>query len=238
MGKHQLVGPPPDIAESMPAVEQLVTALERSTRTVGPVLHRAAYSPAGILPERVWNPYRFGPPKALIEVDGSVPFGWLYLAPEPETTVWEARFACNDARRPGTFYLNSQAERDGLIATLTFPRKLRVWDLGAPASSLLGIYDQLSSPDHEWCQWFGVRLYQAMQQVGPAQRPDGALYPSRRYRGEGAIILSFEALAPLRAGITYTTTPFIQHATYAELQGDPLRCEPPEPTVGRADVEF
>lgn len=237
MGKHQLVGPPPDIAESMPAVEQIVTALDRSTRTVGPLLHRAAYSPAGILPERVWNPYRFGPPKALIAVDGSVPFGWLYLAPEPETTVWEARFACNDARRPGTFYLNGEAERVGLIATLTFPRTLRVWDLGAPASSLLGIYDQLSSPDHEWCQWFGVRLHQAMQQVDPEHRPDGALYPSRRYRGQGAIILSFEALVPLRAGITYTATPFVQHATYAELRGDPLRCEPPESTVRRAGVE-
>ncbi|VWD54266.1 hypothetical protein BLA18110_07933 [Burkholderia lata] len=165
-----------------------------------------------------------------------MPFQWLYLAPEPETTVWEARFARNDACRPGTFYLDGEAERGGLVATLTFPRPLRVWDLGAPASSLLGIYDLLSSPDHEWCQWFGVRLYQAMQQVGPEQRPDGALYPSRRYRGQGAIILSFDALAPLRAGITYTATPFVEHAMYARLQGDPLRCAPPEQAAGRADL--
>ncbi|OJA62953.1 hypothetical protein BGV68_03675 [Burkholderia ubonensis] len=238
MGKQQHVGPPPDIAESMPAVEQLVTALERSTRTVGPVLYRAAYSSAGILPDRVWKPYRFGPPKALIASDGTMPFGWLYLAPEPDTTVWEARFARNDARRPGTFYLDGEAERGGLIATLTFPRELRVWDLGAPASSLLGIYDQLSSPDHDWCQWFGAQLHLAMQQVSMEHRPDGALYPSRRYRGRGAIILSFEALVPLRAGITYTATPFVQHAAYAGLQHDPLRREPPEPTFGRADVEL
>lgn len=228
MEKQEHVGPPPDIAESMPAVEQLVAALERSTRTVGPELFRAAYSPAGILPDRVWKPYRFGPPDALIAKDGAVPFGWLYVAPEPETTVWEARFARNDARRPGTFYLDGEAERVGVIATLTFPRELRVWDLGAPASSLLGIYDQLSSPDYEWCQWFGWQLHLAMQQVGPEQRPDGALYPSRRYRGQGAIILAFEALASLRAGITYTATPFVQHPSYAELQGDPLRREAPE----------
>lgn len=237
MGKHQLVGPPPDIAESMPAVEQLVTALERSTRDVGPVLHRAAYASTGILPDRVWNPYRFGPPKTLFAVDGSAPFGWLYVAPEPETTVWEARFACNDARQPGTFYLRGEAERDGLIATLTFPRALRVWDLGAPASSLLGIYDQMSSPDHEWCQWLGVRLHQAMQQVGPEHRPDGALYPSRRYPGQGAIILSFEAIAPLRANITHTATRFVEHAAYARLQRDPLRREPPERAGSRADFD-
>ena len=235
MGKPQLVIPPPDIAESMPSVDQLVAALERSTRTVGPVLHRAAYSPAGVLPDRVWNPYRFGPPKALIAADGTSSFGWLYLALEPETTVWEARFARNDCR-PGTFYLSGEAERNGLIATLTFPRALRVWDLGAPASSLLGIYDELSSPAHDWCQWFGAQLHQAMQQVAPAQRPDGAWYPSRRYPGQGAIILSFEALAPLRAGITYTTTPFVEHETYARLLADPLRGEPPESTVGRADL--
>ncbi|WP_244137094.1 hypothetical protein [Burkholderia pyrrocinia] len=56
-----------------------------------------------------------------------------------------------------------EAERSGLIATLTFPRALRVWDRGAPASSLLGICDQLTSPDYEWIQWFGARLHQAMR---------------------------------------------------------------------------
>lgn len=232
MGKHQLVGPPPDIAEAMPSVEQLVDALTRSTRVVGPVFHRAATSPAGILPDRVWWPYRFGPPNALIAALGSAPFGWLYMSLKPDTAVWEARFARNDARRPGTFYLDTEAERTGLIATLTFPRQLRVWDLGAPASSLLGIYDQLSSPDYEWAQWFGVRLHEAMQRVAPDHRPDGALYPSRRFRGQDAVILSFEALAPLRAGITYTSTPFVEHPAHEWLREHPLRREPPERTGG------
>ncbi len=232
MGKHKLVGPPQDIAEAIPSVEQLVDALARSTRVVGPVLHRAASSPAGILPDRVWRPYRFGPPEALIAALGSAPFGWLYMSLMPDTAVWEARFARNDARRPGTFYLDAEAERTGLIATLTFPRQLRVWDLGAPASSLLGIYDQLSAPDYDWSQWFGVRLHEAMQRVSSDQRPDGALYPSRRFRGQDAIILSFEALAPLRDGITYTSMPFAQHPAYEWLQGHPLRRDPPERTGG------
>lgn len=216
----------------MPSVEQLVDALTRSTRLVGPVFHRAATSPAGILPDRVWWPYRFGPPNALIAAIGSAPFGWLYMSLEPDTAVWEARFARNDARRPGTFYLDAEAERTGLIATLTFPRQLRVWDLGAPVSSLLGIYDQLSSPDYEWAQWFGVRLHEAMQWVAPDDRPDGALYPSRRFRGQDAVILSFEALAALRAGITYTSTPFVEHPAHEWLREHPLRWEPPERTRG------
>ncbi|GAB7535754.1 RES domain-containing protein [Burkholderia sp. 3C] len=234
MGKHQPAGPP-DIEASLPSVQQLVTGLTGTLLEGGPVLYRAAYSPEGVVPNRILRPYRFGPPKSVIAADGTMPFQWLYLAPEVETTVWEAQFARNDARRPGTFYLSSDAEKVGLIATITFPRVLRFWDLRAPVSSLLGIYDRLSSPDHEWCQWFGVRLHEAIRLVEPEQRPDGVLYPSRRYQGRDALILSFEALAPMRQDITYTTTRFVEHMSYAQLRGSPLRSEAPEFTVGATD---
>ncbi|WP_186033984.1 RES family NAD+ phosphorylase [Burkholderia gladioli] len=231
MDKHKPVGPPRDIEASLPAAQQLFTGLRGTLREGGPVLYRAAYSPEGIVPDRIRNPYRFGPPKPLIAAGGTMPFQWLYLAPEVDTTIWEAQFARNDLRQPGTFYLDPGAEQVGLIATITFPRVLRFWDLRAPASSLLGIYDQLSSPDHEWCQWFGVRLHDAMQLVEPADRPDGVLYPSRRYRGQDAMILSFDALEPMRPEITFTATRFVEHASHARLQGDALRSEPPEPVA-------
>lgn len=228
MGNNTPVGPPQDIEASLPAAQQLVTGLRGTLCEWGPVLYRAAYTPDNIMPERIARPYRFGPPTALTAADGTLPFQWLYVAPEVDTTVWEAQFAQNDRRQPGTFYINRGAEEVGLIATITFPRVLRLWDLRAPASSELGIYDALSSPDHEWCQWFGVRLHDAMQLIEPEDRPDGVLYPSRRYRGYDAMILSFEAMAPMRPEITYTTTRFVEHPSYARLRGKPLRGEPPE----------
>lgn len=220
---------PPDVGEAMPSVGQIITGLANETVLIncGEPLYRAAWSPHAILPEQAPRPYRFGPPDALRAADGAVPFWWLYLAQTPDTTVWEARFCLNDVTRPGTFYIDPAAECNGLIAKLSFPRELRLWNLNGEASSRLGIYDYLSSPDYEWCQWFGARMHAAMSQIDDASRPDGYIYPSRRLRGSTAIVLSSEAVESMRAEVTSQYGRFIDHPVYERLRDQSLRVAPP-----------
>lgn len=228
MQKSNELEPPDDVGAAMPPVGQIISGLANETVLInsGETLYRAAWSPHAVLPEQAARPYRFGPPDALWAADGTVPFWWLYLAPLPDTTVWEARFCLNDVTRPGTFYIDPAAERNGLIATLSFPRGLRLWNLNGEASSRLGIYDQLSSPDYEWCQWFGSRMHAAMAQLDTASRPDGFIYPSRRVRGSAAIVLSSEAVLSMRAQVMSQYGRFVDHPVYGRLRDNPL-CVPP-----------
>ncbi|MCP3713195.1 RES family NAD+ phosphorylase [Paraburkholderia sp. CNPSo 3274] len=212
----------------MPTVGQIITGLATEIVQIksGEPLYRAAWSRHAVLPEKAPRPYRFGPPDSLRAADGTVPFWWLYLAPQPDTTVWEARFCLNDVTRPGTFYIDPAAERNGLIATLLFPRDLLLWNFNGEASSRLGIYDQLSSPDYDWCQEFGARVHAAISQVDAQSRPDGFMYPSRRVRGSAAIVLSSEAVASMRAQVTSQYERFVDHSVYERLRQHPL-CVPP-----------
>lgn len=221
--------PPKEIRDSLPTSEQLLAGLSDSFTLVeqGDVLYRAAYSKEGIVPVGVPRAYRWGPPPSLILADGTMPFWWLYLAYRPETTVWEARFCQNDVSRPGSFYVDPLAERTGLIATVAFSRPLRLWNLNGDVSSKLGIYDMLSSPDYEWCQWFGARLHATMVSLDESVRPDGFVYPSRRHRGQAAIALSSLSLGSLRAGLTHVSDRFVSHSVYQHLMADPLRVAPP-----------
>jgi hypothetical protein len=229
MQKDIQLDPPGDFGAAMPSVGQIITGLEHETVLIsgGEPLYRATWSPHAVLPAKASRPYRFGPPEALRATDGTVPFWWLYLAPTTDTTVWEARFCLNDVTRPGTFYIDPAAEHNGLIATLSFPRDLRLWNLNGEASSRLGIYDQLSSPDYEWCQEFGARVHAAIMQTDARSRPDGFLYPSRRVRGSAAIVLSSEAVESMRAGVTSQYGRFVDHPIYERLRDNPLRVAAP-----------
>ncbi|WP_322093945.1 RES family NAD+ phosphorylase [Paraburkholderia bannensis] len=220
---------PPDDFGAMPSVGQIITGLTGETVLItgGEPLHRAAWSRDSVLPAHASRPYRFGPPEALRAADGTVPFWWLYLAPIADVTVWEARFCLNDVTRPGTFYIDPAAERDGLIATLSFPRDLRLWNLNGEASSRLGIYDHLSSPDYDWCQEFGARMHEAILQIDGQSRPDGFLYPSRRLRGSAAIALTSEAVESMRAQVSSQHQRFADHLVYERLRDHPLRVPPP-----------
>jgi hypothetical protein len=117
----------------------------------------------------------------------------------------------DDLTRPGTFYIDRTAERDGLIATLRFPRPLRLWHLNSDASSKLGIVDMLSSPDYEWCQWFGVRLHDAIGLCDDASRPDG----SCMRRGDTA--------AEQRSSPRRQHERFVDHDAYRGLVTHPVR---------------
>ncbi|MBK3823199.1 RES domain-containing protein [Paraburkholderia aspalathi] len=179
------------------------------------------------MPTSVARTYRFGPPPELYAGGIEMPFWWLYMAHMAETTIWEAQFCRNDVTRPGTFYMDPFAVQHGVIAELSFPRPLRLWNLNGSVASRLGIYDDLSSPDYDWCQWFGYYMDVAMQSVDQTMRPDGFVYPSRRHRGHTALAISSRVLPELRDGIVRTETPFARHPDFARLHDDRLRVQPP-----------
>jgi hypothetical protein len=230
--KNRRIELPPYLRQRIPSPERLAECLigEQAGVDGHAQLYRAAFFPQGVLPQRVERTYRFGPPPELIVPGMEMPFWWLYTARSAETAIWEAQFCKNDATQPGTFYVDDRAVQHGVIAQLTFARPLRLWSLDGSVSSRLGIYDDLCSPDYEWCQWFGYYMDLAMQLVGASKRPDGFVYPSRRHRGHAAVAISSCALKTLRAGIVTTETPFRKHQDYVKLLNDRLRVAPPFPS--------
>lgn len=91
---------------------------------------------------------------------------------------------------------------------------------------MLGIHDELSSPDHEWCQWFGAHLDRLLM-AGAGAAFDGLCYPSRKHRNAAAIALSSRALPRLRRCVTVTTARFADTAEFARLQASRWRIEMP-----------
>jgi hypothetical protein len=220
--------PPLHLRGSLPSLERVLQCLgENVDAGAGLPLYRAASRPELILPATIRKAHRFGPPDTLIGEDGTLPYAWLYAAHRVETTLWESQFYRHDVTRPGTYYADAYAVQHGVVAELRFSRDLRLWDLNGSASSRLGIFDEISSPDHEWCQWFGYLLHQAMQSLEPATRPDGIIYPSRRHRGHTAVAISLAALDDLRAGAVYVPKPFSETVEYATSLSDALRVSPP-----------
>jgi hypothetical protein len=224
--KKLTVEAPSYLRDHQPSPQQLRECLTDEPFTPGEdtQLFRAAYVPESVLPVSVSRVYRFGPPPELYSTHSDMPFWWLYAAPVAETAIWEAQFCKNDVTRPGTFYMDPFAVQNGVIAELRFPRPLRLWNLNGSTASRLGIYDYLSSPDYEWCQWFGYYMDIAMQTVEEAHRPDGFTYPSRRHRGHTAVAISSRVLPALRGGVTRSETPFAEHPDVdRQLQSPPER---------------
>ncbi|SAL83743.1 RES domain protein [Caballeronia terrestris] len=228
---HKLIAEPPQyVRDRLPSPEQLRECFcnEPFAEVGDAQVFRAAYVPESVLPKHVKRAYRFGPPSELIAKDGTMPFWWLYAAHNVETCIWEAQFCKNDVRRPGTFYMDPYAVEHGIIAELRFPRPLRLWNLNGSISSRLGIFDELSSPDYEWCQWFGTYMDIAIEAVNETMRPDGFVYPSRRHRGFTAIAVSSRVLPTLRDGIVRTDMPFSKHPDFERLTYDHLKVAAPE----------
>lgn len=187
-------------------------------------LTRAAWNSASVLPARVERTYRFGPPAALRGADGSFPFHWIYAANDVYTAAWEAGLCLNDAEQPGTFYIERGA-RTALIATLAFNTPLKLVDLNGLVSSKLGIFDEISSCDHEWCQWFGAMVDQVI--AGRDARVHGMLYPSRKHRGHDAIAISSRSLGQLAPPAVVDVLPFGATAEYKALHLDRCCVAPP-----------
>lgn len=210
---------PAHIAEKLPPLDLLKQVLEANIINIpaGYQLVRAAWNVQTIWQQSVRATHRYGPPDSLKTAAG-YPFFWCYIAGETTTTVWEAELCKHPATHPGRFIVEAGAE-NALIATLTFDRPLRLFDLSGDAASKLGIYDQLRSPDREWCQWLGVVLDQILMQQD--EQVFGFVYPSRRHPGALAYAISSRVSTVLAQGMTITTEKFGDSATYAKLLGDP-----------------
>ncbi|MBZ2205952.1 RES domain-containing protein [Massilia soli] len=218
--------PPGHIAARLPPLALLQDTLLAHVATIetrAPIT-RAAWNSASILPARVERTYRFGPPAAMRGADGSYPFHWIYAADDVYTAAWEAGLCLNDAEQPGTFYIERGA-RTALIATLAFGTPLKLVDLNGLASSKLGIFDEISSCDHEWCQWFGAMVDQVI--AGCEGRVHGMLYPSRKHRGHDAIAMSSRVLGQLAPHVTVDVRHFGTTAAYQALRTDRCCQAPP-----------
>ncbi|MBE3025020.1 hypothetical protein [Janthinobacterium sp. GW458P] len=216
---------PPEMAARLPALASLRAELLSNiiTHPAGQVLVRAAWNAASIWPAKVERTYRFGPPTALAGPAG-FPFHWAYLADDAYTAAWEAQLCRNDVTRPGTFYIDHNAQQ-ALIATLSFSAPLQLFGLTGLAASRLGIYDQLHSPDHAWCQWLGCQLDQVIAQEAGASH--GFVYPSRRQPGKLAYATSSRLMATLGARMACSHVQFGNTEAYARLLADRLRVAPP-----------
>ncbi len=216
---------PPEMARRLPALASLRAELLRNVVTfqAGQTLVRAAWNTASIWPAKVERTYRFDPPAELANADG-FPYHWVYIADDADTTAWEAQLCQNDVTRPGTFYI-AHAAQHALIATLSFSVPLRLLDLTGLAASRLGIYDQLRSPDHAWCQWLGWQLDQIIAQEAGAIH--GFLYPSRRQPGKLAYAISSRHMTALGTGMACSHIQFGNTEAYARLLTDHLRVNPP-----------
>ena len=218
--------PPDHVAARLPPLALLQDTLLAHITTIDayvPVT-RAAWNSASILPARVDRTYRFGPPAAMRGADGSYPFHWIYAADDVYTAAWEAGLCLNDAEQPGTFYIERGA-RTALIATLEFGIPLKLLDLNGLASSKLGIFDDISDCDHEWCQWFGAMVDRV---IGSCDgRVHGMLYPSRKHRGHDAIALSSRTLGQLTAHVTIDVRHFGTTQAHQALRADRCCQAPP-----------
>lgn len=243
--ESQRICEPPSLLRALiPQVPTLYTALVNSVKVLPArsVVFRAAGGAKYVLPEKLLQAYRFGPPLELRQTADALPYAWLYVALDQKTAIWESRFARTDATRPGGFYLEPAAVQNGVIGSISFKRDLRLWDLTGEVCAKLGIHDTISSGDYEACHWIGDRLRQAMLSCAPEAIPDGFRYPSRRMRGHQAIALRSELLHEFRATATVSIEPFLKCDTYAELVTDPLCLAPPNqtqpfPTITCGQVE-
>ena len=216
---------PPEMAVRLPALALLRAELLRNlvTHQADQPLVRAAWNAASIWPAKVERTYRFGPPAALANANG-FPYHWVYIAEDTCTAAWEAQLCQNDVTRPGTFYIAHGAQQ-ALIATLSFAAPLKLLDLTGLAASRLGIYDQLHSPDHGWCQWLGWQLDQIIAQENSPIH--GFMYPSRRQPGKLAYAISSRHMAALGTSMACSHVPFGNTEAYARLLADHLRVDPP-----------
>lgn len=216
---------PPEMTARLPALASLRAELLSHiiTHPAGQALVRAAWNEASIWPAKVERTYRFGPPADLADAAG-FPYHWAYIADDAYTAAWEAQLCQNDVTRPGTFYIAHGAEL-ALIATLSFSAPLQLLDLTGLAASRLGIYDQLRSPDHGWCQWLGWQLDQIIAQEAGAIH--GFVYPSRRQPGKLAYAISSRHMATLGQAMACSQLTFGDSPAYAQLLADSLRVEPP-----------
>lgn len=188
-------------------------------------IYRAVRDLENVWPSTVSRTYRFGPPSETFDAAGKPPFHWIYAADHRMTAVLEARFIGTSAREPHRFYIDPNATKRGMLATIDVARNLHLVDLTAVTGGLAGLYDLISHPDYVACQWLGFRLHELGFATGTTF--DGMLYPSRIRRTATAIAISSIRMGDIQAGSTVATAKFRGSAEYKELMMDKLRIKSP-----------
>lgn len=223
---EQNLSPPSHIARRLPLAGALYQTLHDNIVELpaGSTLIRAAWNAASIFPRRVQLTYRFGPPPGLRNGDAGFPFHWIYTALDTMTAVWEAGLCRNDITQAGSFYIAPGAH-EALIARFGLRAPLTLIDLNGLALCKLGIFDEISDPDHEWSQWLGCMLDAVIARE--AGRLHGFRYPSRKHRGHDAIALSSRNLETLAVNLSVAHEKFGTTAECAHLLEDSCRVAPP-----------
>lgn len=187
----------------------------------GTWLVRAARAQASVLPDTVKTAYRWGPPDSARGNDARLPFHWLYVAEDSNTAIWEGRFRERSEERPGFFHVQPDAVERGIIALFRLEADFRLLELGGPTAARLGIYDQISEPNHTWCQHFGVELHHVLAELHADTGAIGIRYPSRKLRNRSAIAIHSEYLSAWRRAITIRTVRFEDMPIHRQLCRDP-----------------
>jgi hypothetical protein len=221
---RKTLSPPSHIAARLPDTTQLQSVLLSHIIELQPghVFVRAAWNVPSVWPRQVSRTYRFGPPSDFMDIGGRYPYHWVYAADHVMTAAWEAQLCGNDVTRPGTFYIREGAA-DALMATLVFDKPIRLLDLTGTVASKLGIYDDIRSPDYEWCQWFGTQLDHIIHTQAGALH--GFRYPSRRHPGFFAYAISSRVMDDLANHLSSSTTKFGEMDASRSMKSDPC-CVP------------
>uniref|UniRef100_UPI003F495579 RES domain-containing protein n=1 Tax=Cupriavidus taiwanensis TaxID=164546 RepID=UPI003F495579 len=219
---------PPEIAHTLPSLNRLRQALAPTMTTLpaGTRLFRAAWHPDAVIPPYVQRTYRFGPPAAMVGADGRYPVFWMYAAHDLNTALWEAGFCANDVTQPGTFYIPSDAVRVGWIATFLLQADVRILDLDGTVLSKLGIYDRIHEGDYDWCQCFGLRMFDVLASFASAGAPVGFRYPSRKHKSHQALAIQSASLDQWRRLVDVQVVRFAEMPEFKALGKDPNYADP------------
>lgn len=223
--------PPLPAGVKIPSDKVLAILLARPPVTVlaHTPLFRAVWNVGNIWPHSVTKTYRFGPPAESFDSGGTPPFHWMYAADNAMTAVLEARFTRVSMEDPNLFYIEPDAAKIALVAALNIGRDLQLLDLTGNTGALTSLYDVISSPDYQACNWLGLRLHDmGITAEGPL---DGILYPSRIRRVATAIAISSTRIADLESQSTDSVVNFKDTAEYQALMADKLRTKAPPPTT-------
>jgi hypothetical protein len=219
------------VKEKVPTTAQILKALRGQCYTyeVDRVFVRAVTNPKYIPTASPFLPGRFGPAPEMTGADQRLPFTWLYLGMDSLVAAWEGRLVLNN-RGPGTgFHITRRAEAEGLLASIRFPRPLRLWNLGEDHSSRLGVHDTINEGEYAACNLLGERIREAMLMMPAIERPDGFVYPSRRVKGSPALALADWAASELFGSAEVEITRFVESEIYVCFRDDAMRTDPPEP---------
>jgi hypothetical protein len=235
-----------DVAEKLPEdLIGLVPTAQEILKALGDNVHR--YPPDTIFIRAVdklkyvssaspTTAHRFGPPLALMNADGTLPFTWLYMAFDAMVASWESRMIKNNRGAGSGFHITLKAEQSGVLATIHFSRELRMWNFSDDHASRLGVADIICNRDHYACHWLGLRVREAMLMLPEVDRPDGFVYPSRIVKGQKALAIVDWAVDDLFGNATIYSQSFRRSEVHGRYMSDPMRTEAPEESGRPSDA--